>query len=131
LVVSAALVAVTVKFPAVLPATYNPVGEIVPPVALQVTAVLEEPVTLAANCCDAPSTGEADVGVTATLTEEDGEFCEGDPPEELVEPPHPERAISKKSGETNPRTCHESLPPRVSSRRPVVVEKTELQCGIV
>lgn len=50
LVVSAALVAVTVKFPSVLPATYNPVAETVPPVALQVTAVLEEPVTLAENC---------------------------------------------------------------------------------
>ena len=47
---SAALVAVTVKFPALFPATNKPVEEIVPPVAVQVTAVLEEPVTLAENC---------------------------------------------------------------------------------
>ena len=68
LVVSATLVAVTVKFPAVFPATYNPVEEIVPPVALQVTAVLEVPVTVAENCWDAPSRRGADVGDIPTFT---------------------------------------------------------------
>ena len=50
LVWSAALVAVTAKLPADEPATNKPPEEMVPPVALQVTAVFEEPVTLAANC---------------------------------------------------------------------------------
>jgi hypothetical protein len=49
-VVSAAEVAVTVKLPAVDPAVKRPAVEIVPPVAVHVTAVLEEPVTVAANC---------------------------------------------------------------------------------
>jgi hypothetical protein len=47
---SVVLVAVTVKLPALFPATNKPVEEIVPPVAVQVIAVLEEPVTLAKNC---------------------------------------------------------------------------------
>ena len=50
LVWSAALVAVTAKLPADEPATNKPPEEMVPPVALQVTAVFEEPVTLAVNC---------------------------------------------------------------------------------
>ena len=37
--------------PAVLPAVNNPVEETVPPVAVQVTAVLDVPVTVAVNCC--------------------------------------------------------------------------------
>jgi len=49
-VVSAAAVAVTVKLPAVDPAVKRPALEIVPPVAVQVTAVFEEPVTVAVNC---------------------------------------------------------------------------------
>ncbi|HYA64032.1 MAG TPA: hypothetical protein VED66_12595 [Candidatus Sulfotelmatobacter sp.] len=42
--------AVTAKLPADEPATNKPPEEMVPPVALQVTAVFEEPVTLAVNC---------------------------------------------------------------------------------
>jgi hypothetical protein len=42
---SAALVAVTVKTPAVEPAVNKPAAEILPPVAVQVTAVLLLPVT--------------------------------------------------------------------------------------
>ena len=49
--VSATLVAVTSKVPAVLPAVYIPADEIVPPVALQVTVVFDVPVTVAENCC--------------------------------------------------------------------------------
>ena len=40
----------TVKFPVVWPAVYRPAVEMVPPVAVQVTAVLELPVTVAVNC---------------------------------------------------------------------------------
>jgi len=50
LVESATLVAVTVKLPAAFPATNRPPVEIVPPVAVQDTAVFEEPVTVAVNC---------------------------------------------------------------------------------
>jgi hypothetical protein len=124
-VLSATLVAVTVKFPAVVPATYSPVEEIVPPVALQVTAVLVEPATLAENCCDAPSSGEADVGLMVTLTEEGG------PLEEFVEPPHPERLESKTSGAMKARVGRKNLAARVPSRRPEAVETTELRRGIV
>jgi hypothetical protein len=47
---SATEVAVTVKLlPAVEPAVYKPLFEIVPPVAVHVTAVFEEPVTVALN----------------------------------------------------------------------------------
>jgi hypothetical protein len=49
--VSAAEVAFTVKLPAADPAVKRPAVEIVPPVAVQVTAVLDEPVTVAVNCC--------------------------------------------------------------------------------
>ena len=63
-----------------IPATYNPVAEIVPPVALQVIAVFEVPVTLAENCCDAPSASEADVGLIVTVTAGGG-FCVGEPSE--------------------------------------------------
>src|SRR5208283_4217930 len=131
LVASATLVAVTVKFPAVVPATYNPVEEIVPPVALHVTDVLEEPVTLAENCCDAPSARGADFGLIATLTEEEDGFCEGDPLELLVEPPHPERTKSKKSRETDPITCSERMLASVFASRPEVVDKTQLRRGMV
>ena len=60
----------------VVGAVYNPAVEIVPvvvfpPVTLftcQVTAVLEDPVTVAVNCCVAVVCTEADVGDTETLT---------------------------------------------------------------
>src|SRR5437763_1696281 len=49
-VVSATVVAVAVKVvPAVVPAVYRPAVEMVPPVAVQVTAVLDVPVTVAVN----------------------------------------------------------------------------------
>ena len=46
---SCTLVAVTEKEPAVAPAVYKPLGETVPPVADQVTAVLLAPDTVAVN----------------------------------------------------------------------------------
>ena len=45
------LVAFTVKVPVELPAVYSPVEEIVPPVAVQVTAVFEAFAAVAVNCC--------------------------------------------------------------------------------
>ena len=54
LLASAVLVAVTLKVPALLGATYRPVLVTVPPDADQVTAVLVVPDTDAPNCCCAP-----------------------------------------------------------------------------
>src|ERR1041385_4413269 len=66
---SAADVAVTVKLlPAVDPAVYRPLLETVPPVAAHVTAVLELPVTAAANCRVWPGWSVAVVGEIVTLT---------------------------------------------------------------
>ena len=84
-VASATLVAVTINFPATVPATYNPAEEIVPPVALQVTPVFVAPVTLAENCSDTPSTSEADGAVMATATPRGG----GGPPVLPATPTHP------------------------------------------
>jgi hypothetical protein len=50
----------------VLGAVYNPDDDTVPPVALHVTAVLLEPVTVALNCCVPPVLSDADVGETPT-----------------------------------------------------------------
>ena len=66
--------AVTANVPTLLPAVYRPADEIVPPVADQVTAVLEDPVTVAENCCVAPDWTEADVGLMATVTGAGGEL---------------------------------------------------------
>lgn len=68
LVESAALVAVTVKLPAVLGAVNRPDVEMEPPLADQVTAVLLEPVTVAVNCCVPPVASEAEPGLTETAT---------------------------------------------------------------
>jgi len=68
LVVSAADVAVTAKLPAVDPAVKRPVLETAPPVAVQVTAVLGEPVTVAVNCCVWPTCNVVLVGEIVTLT---------------------------------------------------------------
>ena len=68
LVVSATLVAVTEKVPAVTPALYTPDAETMPPVALQVTAVLDVPVTVALNCCVAPACNDVEVGEIVTTT---------------------------------------------------------------
>ena len=54
--------------PAVDPAVYRPVPEIVPPVAVHVTAVFDAFATVAANCCVPPVNTEAVVGETVTLT---------------------------------------------------------------
>ena len=68
LVVSATLVAFTVKDPAVLGAVYKPDDETEPPVADQVTAVLLDPVTLAVNCCVPLVAIEAEPGAMETAT---------------------------------------------------------------
>ena len=68
MVVSAAEVAVTVKLPAVDPAVKRPVVETVPPVAVQLTAVFEVPVTVAVNCWVAPVCTVAEVGEIVTET---------------------------------------------------------------
>ena len=65
---SAALVALTVYVPAVLGAVYKPELEMVPPVALQVTAVFVVPLTVAVNCCIVPVCTEVELGLTATMT---------------------------------------------------------------
>jgi len=67
-VVSAALVAVTVKLPGVPPAVYKPALETVPPVADHVTAVFVVPVTVAVNCCDAPVCRVPEVGLIEITT---------------------------------------------------------------
>ncbi len=67
-VVSAAEVAVTEKLPVLEPAVNRPDVEIVPPVAVHVTAVFDEPVTVAVNCCVCPACNVALVGDIATLT---------------------------------------------------------------
>jgi len=47
---------------------YNPLDEIVPPVADQVTAVLLLPVTVAVNCCVPPVARDAEPGAMDTAT---------------------------------------------------------------
>jgi hypothetical protein len=69
---SATLVAVTVYVPATLGAVKRP-EEMVPPVTAQVTVVLLLPVTVAVNCCVAPTDkeaerGESDTAITGALT---------------------------------------------------------------
>ena len=68
LVESAALVALTVKVPAVLAAVYRPDELMEPPVADHVTAVLLLPVTLAENCCVPPVESDAEPGEMLTAT---------------------------------------------------------------
>jgi len=68
-VVSATLVAFTVKDPALPGAVKSPELDTVPPVAVQVTAVLLVPVTVAVNCCVAPVRIEVEVGLMETETE--------------------------------------------------------------
>ena len=50
----------------------------VPPVAVQVTAVLLLPVTVAVNCCVAPVISEAVVGEMVTATRETVTVAEAD-----------------------------------------------------
>jgi hypothetical protein len=68
LVVSATDVAVTEKSPVLWLAVKTPDDEIVPPVAVHVTAVLELPVTVAENGCVWPGGRVALVGDTVTDT---------------------------------------------------------------
>jgi hypothetical protein len=65
LVVSATLVAVTMPVPAV-PAVNRPACEIVPPVALHVTAVLLAFTTVAVNCRVEPAWSDGVVGLIVT-----------------------------------------------------------------
>jgi cyanate permease len=68
---SAALVAVTVTCVLVetVGAEYLPLDEMLPTLAVHVTAVLLVLLTLAENCCAAPEATLAVVGDTETLTE--------------------------------------------------------------
>ena len=68
LVLSATLVAVIVYVSAVFGAVYSPALVIVPPVADQVTAVFDVPLTVAVNCCVAPVASVATVGLMLTVT---------------------------------------------------------------
>ena len=54
--------------PAPAGAVYRPLAETVPPVAVHVTLVLLDPVTVAVNCCVPPVWTEAEVGDTDTAT---------------------------------------------------------------
>jgi hypothetical protein len=66
--VSAALAAVTLNVPAVFPAVYTPDEETVPPVAVHVTVLLDDPVTVAENCCISPDCTDAEVGLMEMAT---------------------------------------------------------------
>ena len=66
LLLSAWLVAVTVKVPAEPGAVYIPVEETAPPLAVQLTAVLLVPVTLTVNCCCLLTCKGTLCGLTAT-----------------------------------------------------------------
>ena len=68
LVVSATLVAVTVTLPAVAGAVKSPPVVMLPALAVQVTAGLLLPVTVAVNCCVAPVISEAVAGAMETET---------------------------------------------------------------
>src|SRR5512134_3948439 len=68
LVGSATEVALTLKFPVAVPAVKSPEAEIVPPVALHVTAVLVVPVTEAVNCCAWPGWSIAEDGDSVNCT---------------------------------------------------------------
>jgi hypothetical protein len=54
--------------PAVNGAVYKPDEDTVPPLAVHVTDVLLEPVTVAVNCFVPPVSNEADVGLIETAT---------------------------------------------------------------
>ena len=54
--------------PAADGAIYKPLAEIVPDVAVQVTAVLLLPLTVAVNCCVPPASNEDEVGLIAIET---------------------------------------------------------------
>ena len=74
LVVSATLVAVTVALvdEVTLGAVNSPLLEMVPPLAVQVTAVFEVLLTVAVNCWVPPEIRVDEVGETATLTADGG-----------------------------------------------------------
>jgi hypothetical protein len=86
------LVAVTVKLPVVFPAVYIPPAEIAPPVADQVTPLLDVPVITTENGCTVPACTDAEGGLTDTVTvaapEAPPGFDAGAPaiPEQLARP---------------------------------------------
>jgi hypothetical protein len=74
----ATLVAVIVTvggFGAVAGAVYSPLAEMLPPVALQFTAVFEEFKTVALNCCVAEGASVTLTGDTVTVTGGGGGVC--------------------------------------------------------
>jgi hypothetical protein len=82
----------------VFPAVNNPLEEIVPPAADQVTAEFEVPVTVAENCCWPPVCTDADNGLIATVTVGGLGFDAEGP----AEPPQPVRCriVSKPKART-------------------------------
>jgi hypothetical protein len=76
LLLSAALVAATVKVPGVLGAVYKPLAEMLPPLVDQLTPALLAPLTVAANCSVLPVCSEAVVGEMATEAEVGATFAE-------------------------------------------------------
>jgi len=68
LLASAALVALTVKVPGELGAVNSPDELMLPPLAVQVTAVFIVPLTEAVNCCVVPDCSVTDAGLMATPT---------------------------------------------------------------
>lgn len=99
------LVAVTVKAPAVAPAVKRPEVEIVPPVADQVTPVLEVPVTVAENCCVVPVCTLAEVGLTITETAELSGGVLGMEAGEPVEPVQPTRLKLQANKQISATVC--------------------------
>lgn len=109
---SAALVAVTLKFPALDPAVYSPPVETVPPVAVQVTLVFELPVTVAENCCGLPVCTDAELGFIATLTPEfvGGGYVFDPVPTYPAHPPSASVSATTRS----PAPAPDQHPPRLS-----------------
>jgi hypothetical protein len=113
---------VMVYEPAVLPALKSPEEEIVPPVADQVTAVFDEPVTVAENCWPLPVCMDAEVGLIATeIAGVVGLVLETEPGEP-IEPAQPARLKtgSKAQRQATPRRegdgCVRGRPPACWNR---------------
>lgn len=86
---------------------YSPLALMVPPVALQVTAVLLVPVTVAVNCCVAPVASDAVAGVTDTAIAVEVDWFADD-----VEPvvPHPARVIRTAAQIVSRAACFTKYP---------------------
>ncbi len=113
--VLAVLVAVTVKAPAVAPALNRPEVEIVPPVADQVTAVFDAPVTVAENCCALPVWTFAEVGLTVTETAavSGGVLGIDAGPAEPVQPATAKTLANKQTSSTAPKRSDRSCRTRL------------------